>query len=151
MYQIRRADNDFIVDTWQRLRSAGGNFRNEIGTDFESFHKALRNTAFVVPLNGGILYFEKRDDPEVLQVHGLFWSHKIFSQEVVLKRVGTDLLKNNVRRLECTFPFETKGLHVIMQMAGFEFEGRLRKHFNWQGNIYDGAIYSRVKEDTYGR
>lgn len=35
----------------------------------------------------------------------------------------------------------------VLEKAGFKLEGRLRKHFRKDGNLYDARIYGLLKED----
>lgn len=78
-----------------------------------------------------------------------FWGQGLMT-EAVKRAAGFAFQEFGLTRITAhVFDFNKRSARVL-QKTGFQYEGCLRQHFKKNGQIFDGLIYSLLKEDLVG-
>lgn len=148
MCQIRRVNRQWIDWLWTQVRGGTGPFLQGPGATFRGFIDFINQADFIVVGDGFTLTFDPTDDPAYMRAHGFIYSLRPIRSKRLIKQAFEHTMKQlELRRIDITFPYQTRQLHAILKEAGFTQEGVLRKYFDWNGHIYDAAIYSLTRED----
>jgi len=147
MYQIHRVDRGVITRLWEKLHNSKGVFLDGPGRDLQTFARFLQDSAFFVQGEGFTLTFDTTKDPSMVKAHGFIYGMQPIRDKSLIREAFKLVQESfNLRRIEITFPYQVRQLHVILREVGFSEEGRLRAYFDWNNAVYDAALYSLVRE-----
>ena len=148
MCQIRRVNRQWIDWLWSQVRNGTGPFLQGPGASFAGFAAFIQDSEFLVIGDGFTLTFDSTGDSEYMRAHGFIYSLRPIRNKRLIREAFQHAQQHlGLRRIDITFPYQNRQLHAILEQAGFEYEGTLRKYFNWNDHVYDAAIYSLITEE----